>query len=471
MLRGSVPPAMTTSHEARAVRDLPVSRRAVTVPGANLADAVRLCDPFTPLDPRQDEIIHEDLSAIRGGDRLKRVVRDIRRAGSTTTLHFLSGHLGSGKTTELLRMKERLETAEADQPLTTTLFLDADAMLDRNDVDLEDILVALWHLVYELHPVAAAKVLTPIWKSQIKAGHFSVVANAEAPEALKKLLGDIRFPSPDQKHKVRVALGSVTPTFIEGLNKGSAEIAKTPPNDHAGPVVVLIDNLEKLSQGQKASVERLYLERMGALKSLEAHLVITVPLYLCYADAGASLIGLYGGEIVVVRMIETRKRVSDGGGDNPAGRVLWYGALPVPLASSSRSREAKAARRNRRALLSEHKRLVLRSEACAQLLDSLDRLPRVERAARASAERSRTRRCRVGLVGLVGLRRAPSVLTPRPAERALSSLPTGVASRARRRVRRPAETRPPAWSVAVSPPRERGLRPLRPIAGYFDVNA
>jgi len=58
---------------------------------------------------------------------------------------------------------------------------------------------------------------------------------------------------------------------------------------------------------------------MGVLKSLEAHLVITVPLYLCYAASGASLIGLYGGEIVVVPMIEVRTRIAEGGGDNPQG--------------------------------------------------------------------------------------------------------------------------------------------------------
>ncbi|MFS8067492.1 MAG: hypothetical protein ACMG6S_14110, partial [Byssovorax sp.] len=293
--------------------------RAATVPAVSLADAVRLCDPFSPLDPREDERLHEDLNAIRGGDRLGRIVRNIRRAGSTPTLHFLSGHLGSGKTTELLRMKQRLGTAEKDQPLTTTLFLDADTMLDRNDVDLEDILVALWGLVYEQQPAAAAEVLTPIWKSQIRTGLKSFIVNADPPEALKKLLGDMRFPSPDQKQKVRVALGSVTPALIEGLNQALALIARTPPNDEAGAVVVLIDNLEKLSQGQRTSVERLYLERMGALKSLEAHLVITVPLYLCYAATGPSLIGLYGGEIVVLPTIVVRKRVADGGGDNPAG--------------------------------------------------------------------------------------------------------------------------------------------------------
>src|SRR4051812_32179990 len=106
---------MATPHEARAVRGLSVSKRAFSVPATTLADAVRLSDPFSPLDPREDERLHEDLSAIRGGDRLRRIVRNIRRAGGTPTLHFLSGHLGSGKTTELLRMKQRLETKEGSE--------------------------------------------------------------------------------------------------------------------------------------------------------------------------------------------------------------------------------------------------------------------------------------------------------------------------------------------------------------------
>jgi hypothetical protein len=181
---------MPTSHETRTARGLSVSKRAFSVPATDLADAVRLCDPFTPLDPREDAVLHEDLSSIRGGDRLGKIVRNVRRAGGTPTLHFVSGHLGSGKTTELLRMKERLETTEGDAPLITTLFLDADTMLDRNDVDLEDILIALWGLVYEVRPAAAAKVLTPVWKSQISSGLSKFAISPDVPEALKKLPGD-----------------------------------------------------------------------------------------------------------------------------------------------------------------------------------------------------------------------------------------------------------------------------------------
>jgi hypothetical protein len=72
---------MATSHDARNVRLLSVSKRAFHVPAETLEEAVRLCDPFTPLDPREDGVLHEDLNAIRGGDRLGKIVRNIRRAG------------------------------------------------------------------------------------------------------------------------------------------------------------------------------------------------------------------------------------------------------------------------------------------------------------------------------------------------------------------------------------------------------
>ncbi|WP_104980098.1 hypothetical protein [Sorangium cellulosum] len=67
--------------DARAVRELAVSKRAFSVPASTPDDAVRLCDPFSPLDPREDVRLHEDLSQIRGGDRLAKIARNIRRAG------------------------------------------------------------------------------------------------------------------------------------------------------------------------------------------------------------------------------------------------------------------------------------------------------------------------------------------------------------------------------------------------------
>ncbi|WP_437738998.1 hypothetical protein WMF39_24940 [Sorangium sp. So ce1504] len=298
-----------------------VSSRVLTPPPAqNLDDAVRLCDPYSPLDPREDSSLFANLTAIRGSDRLGRIVRNIRRSGGIPTLHFVSGHLGSGKTTELVRMKVQLETAAHGAPLATVLFLDADVMLNRTDIDLEDILLALWKLVYEQRKAAAAKVLMPLWKDQIKDALSKTNTNlpGDISEALTRILGEVRLPSAERRKDIRTALRPTTAVLIEGLNKAFAATREA-PDDGAGPLVVLIDNMEKLSQADHEGVERLYRERMGALKSLDAHLVITVPLYLCYAPAGAGLSGLYGGEIVVVPVIEVRRRAAEGGGDNQGG--------------------------------------------------------------------------------------------------------------------------------------------------------
>jgi len=304
--------------ETKSVRDVPVSQRISTLPATNLDDAVRVCDPFTPLDPTVDAALREDLNAVRGGDRLARIIRNIRRSGGIPTLHFLGGHLGSGKTTELLRMRHRLLSAEGGAALSMrVLFVDADVLLNRHDVDLEDILVALWSVVSRDAPEAATKVLRAIWTDQIRGVLKDIVVNlpSEMTEALGKVVGELRLPGLEQRKTVRGKLGSVMSALVNGLNGALASMRQ----ETGETIVFVIDNLEKLSQGQRESVERLYLERMGALKDLDAHLVITVPIYLCYAAAGAGLTGLYGGEVVVLPMVKVRRRVADGGSDDAAG--------------------------------------------------------------------------------------------------------------------------------------------------------
>jgi len=329
----------TRTPEARAVRQVPLSQRINGQPPARtLENAYRLCDPFTPLDPREDGALRADLDPIRGGDRLAHVVRNIHRAGGIPTLHFLSGHVGSGKTTELLRMRERLLQKIPD---CTVLFLDADTMLDRYDTDLEDIVVALWSVVFRERPQAAAKVLVDLWKKQVAGALSGFVVNLpdKVPDAIDTVVGQLRLPGLEQRKKLRVAVGSVLTTLIDGLNKALHAIR----DQGAGSIVVLIDNLEKLGQGQRDSVERLYLERMGALKDLDAHLVITVPLYLCYSAAGASLSALYGGEVVVLPMIKVRRRQKDGGSDDAEGLAAMADVLGRRVAFDALFEEGAAA--------------------------------------------------------------------------------------------------------------------------------
>lgn len=306
-----------------------VSQRAQP-PARTLADVPKLCDPYTPLDPVEDRILHADLSSIRGGDRLARIVRNVRRSGGIPTLHFLTGHLGSGKTTELLGVRHRLARREGDEPALHVLFVDADAMLDKADVELEDILIAIWRVVAEEATGAAVKVLESVWKDRLKEIVGKIVTDLPGVlrEGLNTVLSFLRQAPSDDRKKLRSALGSLSRVLIDGLND-AFDVLRGRNSDAADAmeVAILIDNLEKLNPVDRRSVERLYLERLVALKELDAHLVITVPLYLCYSEAGASLIGLYGGEVVVLPMVKVQRPAAEGGGDFDAGIELLAGLL------------------------------------------------------------------------------------------------------------------------------------------------
>lgn len=319
---------MAQNPTTHAVRQVPVSRRIQGPPPAHtLDDAIKLCDPFSPLDPAIDLALVQNLDAFRGGDRLSRIKRNILRSGGISTLHYLSGHIGSGKTTELLRMKQNLETDPRGADFNL-FYLDADLMLDRFDVDLEDILLGLWGVVARESRKAAFQALSEVWSEQIasnvRAGALGLPVVLQ--EALGKLLGDIKLPSSSWKKDLRSALTPLVPVLIEGLNKAfqamlqeQAEARSPMDASQSSGVVLLIDNLEKLGQSNRERVNHLFIERMIALRSLEAHLVITVPLYLCQSTEGASLTKGHGAEIVVLPMCKVRERQEKGGREYEPG--------------------------------------------------------------------------------------------------------------------------------------------------------
>lgn len=289
-------------------------------PARTVSDAMKLCDPFTPLDPVEDKKLLHVFDAARGGNRLEAVMRQIRRFGDTPTLHFLTGHPGSGKTTELRKMKIALEQhRDGEQPVEVFL-LDADALVEQQDIDLEDLLVTLWKLLIERKPAVATSVLLPLWKGQI----VQVVQNlivglpAQLTEALGKVLTELRIPAPEQRVKLRAALSTVSSTLIQGLNEAFERIR----TDQTSTLVLLIDNLEKLNFGDRLRVEHLFVERLFALKDLNVHMVLTVPLFLVYSEAGASMSRRYGGKTVVLPMVKVRMRASEGGGDAPGMESL-----------------------------------------------------------------------------------------------------------------------------------------------------
>lgn len=308
---------------------LPLTRRVMgPIPTRDLADAVKLCNPVEPLDPTEDLSLRVDLDPVRGGNRLDPIVRIIRRLGAAaSSLQFVSGHIGAGKTTELRRLHARLRS-EPPNARPTVLMLDATPLVETSDIDLEDLLVALWRKMLDEDLGAALPVLTTLWKEDAR--KFLVSQATGAPEFLRvmlnklpevpkdglgKLADALKFQPNEQRRALRQLIGSISDVLIRGLNR-ALEVVRA---NAAGPVVLIIDNLEKVSAARRDVVEHLYLERLRALLDLQAHLIITAPLFLVYSSAGATLTANYGREPTVLPMVRVARRRSEGGGEDPRG--------------------------------------------------------------------------------------------------------------------------------------------------------
>jgi len=109
---------------------------------ADLTQNIYQAFSTSPLKPEQSNL-YVDLEPARGdGHPVKRMAEKIRRADSFTC-QVLTGHRGSGKSTELLRLQHKLENPESGEPRFFVVFCKADDDIDRNDVDFFDILVAI----------------------------------------------------------------------------------------------------------------------------------------------------------------------------------------------------------------------------------------------------------------------------------------------------------------------------------------
>lgn len=289
---------------------LPITRRVAVLPARDLGAATRACDPYAPLDAVADESLHVDFDRWRGGPRLHRITRNIRRAESS--LSFLSGHMGTGKTTELRRLARDLERADGSaEPPVRVIYVDAEALLDQTDIEVEDLLLAIWSELLTCGE-AVSEPLSVLWN------HLSLARSplgdlgipAAVGEGVSRLLGLVKLSPPEQKRLVRNALASNTQSVVRGLNEAIERLRGGAVN-----VAVFIDNLEKLALSERDVVEHLYLNRLGILRQLAVHMVITVPLYLVYSSAGGGLSGRWGGETVILPMVKVRnRRRADGSG-------------------------------------------------------------------------------------------------------------------------------------------------------------
>src|SRR3972149_6681672 len=268
-----------------------------------------------PLVPEKQIELYVDLTEVRGKmDVANRLEQGINFSEEKTTCQLLAGHNGSGKSTELYRLKKKLESSE---PRFFVVYIKSHDELDRNDVDFPDILIAIIRqLAFQLQKSEGIT---------LKPGYFEDRFNwlkkrLTSPldfDALELNLGFLKLgghmrASPDARKEIRKYFEPDASNWLYAANDVIGQsIQQLNAKGYAG-LVVLIDDLDKMTvrahETGCPTDEYLFVNRAAQLTAFNCHMVYTIPLSLAYSHLEPVIRSRYGGQIPVVPMTKIAQK-------------------------------------------------------------------------------------------------------------------------------------------------------------------
>jgi len=278
-------------------------------PAIDLAGAYNAVDPdqsLSPGDPR-----YMDFSPWRGEEQIVAMIaRSVIWADQNRSVQhvkqLLTGHRGCGKTTELLRLKERLEKEEY-----FVVYFDSELEVDMNDVDYADILLATMHqleaqvreskLGLKLDSARLEDLAMRLAKVTIEKEDRKEVETALETEFrvepqipfFARMMAAVRGFIKDNttyKEQLRLEVQRRTAQFLEDLNDLIDQLQQQLRERGKKGLVVIIDSLDRIiprsldDKGRRTTHTAIYLEHAEHLKAPHCHIVYTVPISLVFNE-------------------------------------------------------------------------------------------------------------------------------------------------------------------------------------------
>lgn len=231
---------------------------------------------------------------------------------------LFTGHSGCGKSSELKRLSRELKSHSEDSRFFP-LFINVDEYLDRFDVTITDVLLAV--------ATEAADILQNTENINLKGNYFQKffeklkeaafteweVSDIEVglPYGLPKV--GIKRLAKDEtaRDKVRTALKADTYLLLQEINTLLREARKQVKNLSAhgttqnyNDIVIILDNLEKIQKFDKQetslnSAKRLFFDYSPQLTGIESHIIYTVSIDLMRSNDAQRLRWLYDKSFVL----------------------------------------------------------------------------------------------------------------------------------------------------------------------------
>ncbi|MCC5661044.1 KAP family NTPase [Nostoc sp. XA010] len=276
------------------------------------------CNPSRPLiiGNASDRRYYIDFAAVRGGKIIEALQRTIARISpDAPTCQLFTGHLGCGKSTELLRLKAELEVEQFH-----VVYFESTHVLEMADVDVTDILLAIAGQVSQsleamkirLKPIYFTKLfgeLVDFLQTPIDLG-----VEAELSVGIAKITAKTK-ESPQLRRRLRDYLEPRTANILQSINQELLERAtKELKTRGKKGLVVIVDNLDRVAirplPSGRSLPEYLFIERGEQLRKLNCHVVYTIPLALTFSNDSAELQHRLGGGVApkMLPMIPVRLR-------------------------------------------------------------------------------------------------------------------------------------------------------------------
>ncbi|WP_103669504.1 P-loop NTPase fold protein [Pseudanabaena sp. BC1403] len=266
-------------------------------------------DPFQPLDAEKDQDLYVDFQKARGNAKIERDLgRKIERSQNKPLAQLYAGHRGTGKSTELLRLKKYLE----ERKCHVVYFAADEGDIDPEDAQYTDILIACTRHLLENLKQADRRIFLPWlearWQdlidlalTEIKFDDLKLEIGAKATnnvsELFAKLSTSIRA-IPSERQKIRDKLNAHTVTLLQTLQAFIADAKRKLP-DGKEQLVVIVDNLDRVvpirREDGRTNHEEIFIDRAEQLRGLGCHVIYTIPISIAYSRAN-DLANLYDRE-------------------------------------------------------------------------------------------------------------------------------------------------------------------------------
>lgn len=297
--------------------------------GLDLPRFYKACNPSKPLTVgnAEDQRYYIDFSSVRGNKIIESLKRTITLISpDEPTCQLFTGHIGCGKSTELLRLKSELEQAGFH-----VVYFESSQDLDMADVDVTDILLSVARQVSEsleaikikLHPGYFTNLFHEI--ADFLQTPIELSATAELSVGIGKITAKTK-ESPKLRRRLREYLEPRTAGILDSINtellgRATTELKR---RGKAG-LVVIVDNLDRVDirplPSGRSQPEYLFIDRGEQLRKLNCHVVYTIPLGLIFSNDSETLKNRLGGGLTpkVLPMVPIRLRTGE---EHTAGMAL-----------------------------------------------------------------------------------------------------------------------------------------------------